>query len=311
MSSQQSSFLPTRRRRAQIACRNCRKRKIRCVTNEEPPHDPCERCTRMSLVCEYVAVGEPSPPPTPTPGSGFPNAGSSYGNNQGPVYDPQHSRHSSATHAPYHSHSTEGMSRSQTHPSNTLYPTQDSISNQFWSNSPWPDQDVKPSISDSLRGMPSAPGYPTGNTSYFPHNQPGSVGNTLVQGTWPNSVTHHISRTGYENYPGMLQNPPRMNTPSTGQTFGSVSDRYTSYGIIFAQRVSETPACVPVVEHFASGGIHKTRRLRLAGQPTLFTRGQWLISVFYAQFQPLFALSPSNLTSRKDLISPASLDQFM
>ncbi|KAF5338830.1 hypothetical protein D9758_012083 [Tetrapyrgos nigripes] len=56
--AQQSSFIPTGRRRAQIACRNCRRRKVKCVTNEEPPHDPCERCTRMSLVCEYVAVGE-------------------------------------------------------------------------------------------------------------------------------------------------------------------------------------------------------------------------------------------------------------
>jgi len=54
-----------RRRRAQIACRNCRRRKIKCVTNEEPPHNPCERCQRKGLVCEYVAVGDPSPPSTP------------------------------------------------------------------------------------------------------------------------------------------------------------------------------------------------------------------------------------------------------
>lgn len=38
---------------------------LQCVTNEEPPHNPCERCQRKGLVCEYVAVGDPSPPSTP------------------------------------------------------------------------------------------------------------------------------------------------------------------------------------------------------------------------------------------------------
>ncbi|KAJ3736473.1 hypothetical protein DFJ43DRAFT_621684 [Lentinula guzmanii] len=65
MSTNPANSPATRRRRAQIACRNCRKRKIKCVTNEEPPHNPCERCQRKGLVCEYVAVGEPSPPSTP------------------------------------------------------------------------------------------------------------------------------------------------------------------------------------------------------------------------------------------------------
>ncbi|KAJ3741235.1 hypothetical protein DFH05DRAFT_319450 [Lentinula detonsa] len=63
MSTNPANSPATRRRRAQIACRNCRK--IKCVTNEEPPHNPCERCQRKGLVCEYVAVGEPSPPSTP------------------------------------------------------------------------------------------------------------------------------------------------------------------------------------------------------------------------------------------------------
>ncbi|KAJ3967536.1 hypothetical protein EV361DRAFT_487360 [Lentinula raphanica] len=65
MSTLPANSPATRRRRAQIACRNCRKRKIKCVTNEEPPHNPCERCQRKGLICEYVAVGEPSPPSTP------------------------------------------------------------------------------------------------------------------------------------------------------------------------------------------------------------------------------------------------------
>ncbi|KAJ7699994.1 hypothetical protein B0H17DRAFT_1048134 [Mycena rosella] len=58
-----SSLLNNRRRRAMIACTNCRRRKIKCVTSEEPPRNPCARCTKRSLPCEYVAVDEDSPTP--------------------------------------------------------------------------------------------------------------------------------------------------------------------------------------------------------------------------------------------------------
>ncbi|KAJ7638728.1 hypothetical protein FB45DRAFT_410263 [Roridomyces roridus] len=53
-----NALLMNRRRRAMIACTNCRKRKIKCVTTEEPPRRPCARCTKRSLCCEYVAVEE-------------------------------------------------------------------------------------------------------------------------------------------------------------------------------------------------------------------------------------------------------------
>ncbi|KAJ7772253.1 hypothetical protein B0H16DRAFT_166810 [Mycena metata] len=44
------------RRRVIIACTNCRKRKIRCLTPEEPPENPCERCVKRGLRCEYITV---------------------------------------------------------------------------------------------------------------------------------------------------------------------------------------------------------------------------------------------------------------
>ncbi|KAJ7026782.1 hypothetical protein C8F04DRAFT_1296110 [Mycena alexandri] len=44
------------RRRNIIACTNCRKRKIRCLTPEEPPENPCERCVKRGLRCEYITV---------------------------------------------------------------------------------------------------------------------------------------------------------------------------------------------------------------------------------------------------------------
>ncbi|KAJ7466263.1 hypothetical protein B0H11DRAFT_1921990 [Mycena galericulata] len=46
------------RRRTIIACKNCRKRKIRCIPPEQPPQNPCARCARRKLPCEYVSVIE-------------------------------------------------------------------------------------------------------------------------------------------------------------------------------------------------------------------------------------------------------------
>ncbi|KAJ7768964.1 hypothetical protein B0H16DRAFT_1781234 [Mycena metata] len=44
------------RRRVIIACTNCRKRKIRCLTSEETPENPCERCVNRGLRCKYITV---------------------------------------------------------------------------------------------------------------------------------------------------------------------------------------------------------------------------------------------------------------
>ncbi|KAJ7818771.1 hypothetical protein B0H14DRAFT_3739519 [Mycena olivaceomarginata] len=50
------------RRRTLMACTNCRKRKMRCITTEQPPTNPCARCTKKGLPCEYVSVEEDSTP---------------------------------------------------------------------------------------------------------------------------------------------------------------------------------------------------------------------------------------------------------
>ncbi|KAJ7677658.1 hypothetical protein B0H17DRAFT_111323 [Mycena rosella] len=47
-----------RRRRALIACTNCRKRKIKCVNLHKDPQGPCARCQKRGLVCEYVQEPE-------------------------------------------------------------------------------------------------------------------------------------------------------------------------------------------------------------------------------------------------------------
>ncbi|KAF7326432.1 C6 finger domain [Mycena sanguinolenta] len=61
-----SALLNNRGRRAMIACTNCRRRKIKCVTSEEPAQHPCARCTKKGLVCEYIAVDETTTPESPT-----------------------------------------------------------------------------------------------------------------------------------------------------------------------------------------------------------------------------------------------------
>ncbi|KAJ7513111.1 hypothetical protein B0H11DRAFT_2303320 [Mycena galericulata] len=56
-----------KRSRTLVACSNCRKRKIRCITSEKPPKNPCARCTKKNLDCEYLAIEDPddySPSPS-------------------------------------------------------------------------------------------------------------------------------------------------------------------------------------------------------------------------------------------------------
>ncbi|KAF7326434.1 C6 finger domain [Mycena sanguinolenta] len=87
-----SALLNNRRRRAMIACINCRRRKIKCVTSEEPPQHPCARCTKRGLVCEYAAVDESTTPESPTQSNYNPArygmSQNSYGGSQG--YSPQY-----------------------------------------------------------------------------------------------------------------------------------------------------------------------------------------------------------------------------
>ncbi|CAK5282618.1 unnamed protein product [Mycena citricolor] len=42
--------------RSMIACTECRRRRVKCVTNEIPPVTPCARCVKRQLACEYVAT---------------------------------------------------------------------------------------------------------------------------------------------------------------------------------------------------------------------------------------------------------------
>ncbi|KAJ7512634.1 hypothetical protein B0H11DRAFT_1946606 [Mycena galericulata] len=47
---------PPGHQRNRIACVNCRKRKIKCITDKKQPRSACERCTREGAICEYIAA---------------------------------------------------------------------------------------------------------------------------------------------------------------------------------------------------------------------------------------------------------------
>ncbi|KAJ6626709.1 hypothetical protein B0H10DRAFT_507607 [Mycena sp. CBHHK59/15] len=54
--SPHSKIFVVKQHRTIMACTNCRRRKIRCLTSEQPPINPCARCTKKNFQCEYVAV---------------------------------------------------------------------------------------------------------------------------------------------------------------------------------------------------------------------------------------------------------------
>lgn len=69
-----SSKPVAKRRRAYVACVTCRKRKIKCVTASDADDDPCTRCKKKGIPCEFIAVpdeDESSPGPGPTTSSGY------------------------------------------------------------------------------------------------------------------------------------------------------------------------------------------------------------------------------------------------
>ncbi|KAJ6514255.1 hypothetical protein C8R47DRAFT_569313 [Mycena vitilis] len=46
-----------RSKRTNLACSNCRRRKIKCVPRNDSTQEPCERCSKRGLTCEFVAIG--------------------------------------------------------------------------------------------------------------------------------------------------------------------------------------------------------------------------------------------------------------
>ncbi|KAK7030093.1 hypothetical protein R3P38DRAFT_3266900 [Favolaschia claudopus] len=68
-------------KRTDLACTPCRRRKIKCKISKDRPRDPCERCRKRHLECEYMSVTEQedinspeaTPPPTTPPTISLPS----------------------------------------------------------------------------------------------------------------------------------------------------------------------------------------------------------------------------------------------
>ncbi|KAJ7676652.1 hypothetical protein DFH06DRAFT_1428293 [Mycena polygramma] len=98
----------TKRTRIYVACINCRKRKVRCITTDDSEEKPCKRCTEKGLSCSYLAVCEErdNPPQNPPPPSQRWNQGprsssnassAPYGNNNSSQYPPNYGQAPSQT----------------------------------------------------------------------------------------------------------------------------------------------------------------------------------------------------------------------
>ncbi|KAF5393706.1 hypothetical protein D9757_000110 [Collybiopsis confluens] len=218
MSSNPSSFLDstsnspaTRRRRAQIACKNCRKRKIKCVTNEEPPHNPCERCRRKGLTCEYVAVGEPSPPSTPA--SEHPsniithdNPAYPYGAG-GSTFSPYGGAYANSSQLPTGYPGYSSVGQSSTPHQHSRFPSE--------SQSPWNVAGTNSALSDQAVNMSTRSYYPP--NMYTPSNP-----NPLH---WPD--THDRIHPRVPNiYDNRLQYYPNMPASNVQQNISYGSQSY-------------------------------------------------------------------------------------
>ncbi|KAJ7793961.1 hypothetical protein B0H14DRAFT_2924659 [Mycena olivaceomarginata] len=101
-SQQPGRVFVLRRKRTDVACQNCRRRKVKCIPSGDPLQDPCERCTKKGLDCQHVGVGteeDDEPERTPPPH--------------------QSASHSSAPHSPVDRllpKNRDGAGRRNTHP---------------------------------------------------------------------------------------------------------------------------------------------------------------------------------------------------
>ncbi|KAJ7029769.1 hypothetical protein C8F04DRAFT_1398280 [Mycena alexandri] len=204
-----SSF--TKRRRVYIACTACRysarfqlaivdakwrarrKRKIRCITAEESPDKPCERCSEKGLRCEYLAVAEEQ-----APSSSHPPSSSSARN----------ARFSNPGQLPLSGHQLPGG-----YPGGARPPTQHP-------NMPYNSFHPRPPYSAQMTVPPVHPFAPTQYQSQFPSQNPG-------QAQHHPGYQHPPAMTAPPHAPQSTHYPPQgpyMQPPAASQGY------YSNYG---------------------------------------------------------------------------------
>ncbi|KAJ7275750.1 hypothetical protein C8J57DRAFT_1589863 [Mycena rebaudengoi] len=221
--SQPPSSPFVKRRRAYVACTNCRQRKVRCVSPSEVGDEPCNRCSKRGLKCEYIAIpdnqetssgGDSTTTPEPLSGSnspdGPPPAPYTSVSSTLPM-DPSYSRRRS-------SHYANVAEPSYYTPSNTppLRPVSSQSASGHLSPGPYPSL---PYVGPLARNVPTHPSHINTSASRYPHQQPphfySSSPSTPIE---PPQRISNISRPHLYNnprtaYPSHPSYPPASNTP--------------------------------------------------------------------------------------------------
>ncbi|KAJ6550418.1 hypothetical protein DFH09DRAFT_1086683 [Mycena vulgaris] len=183
----------TKRRRVIVACTNCRGRKVRCLTSEDPPQSPCQRCAKKGLACEYVTVTSQrneslSRNPTPEPAPNVPLHYMPYGQFALPA---DHQPHTPLG-------SRQGYSRSPHITPNPLPPNPQYLYPQY------PDQSIGNSYSASS-------GHP-------PRRHSSATSPGPMQSTLP---VHPARMHNGESLPGRATDPKYLDRQSASSPYAS------------------------------------------------------------------------------------------
>lgn len=190
------------RQRTAVACRYCRKRKIRCTGISHDPNDPrCSNCRRLDQECIYAPVGAPQGNFSRGPGA------DAYGRGQSVSHMPQPGMPQA--------HNWQG------------YP-------QVSPYAPYGQGRGLPGPDGQMHYMPTpgqyapAPGYPHGQRYQYDNSYPSYVHDINVAGPQAQGQFGRLKPETFAVYPGPTNpsqgNEPTTNVPSSGDTDRPTND---------------------------------------------------------------------------------------
>ncbi|KAJ7731562.1 hypothetical protein DFH07DRAFT_781222 [Mycena maculata] len=82
-----SSTRTSRKKRAEVACVQCRRHKKKCIAPKGDPLPPCKRCSARGLFCEYIHIAGEHTQSSSTLGSGGPVPSTAGSQPRNEIYD--------------------------------------------------------------------------------------------------------------------------------------------------------------------------------------------------------------------------------
>ncbi|KAJ7677134.1 hypothetical protein DFH06DRAFT_1429284 [Mycena polygramma] len=182
----------TKRARIYVACVNCRKRKVRCITIDNCEETPCKRCTEKGLLCSYLAVCEErdnpaqNPPPPSQRWNQGPRSSSS-------ARSAAYGRQKPSQYPPIHGQPPSQSANSRFNPSPSFVPnaTPNFYSNQLQSQPPVPTNPAHGYGTNTYRNPTQITHYPSPGMPYQ---------SSLTAGFNPNydSSNFYVPDPGYD-----------------------------------------------------------------------------------------------------------------